>query len=277
MPGLNLKTVSFSLFGLPDPTHWKVIPAALRAHATLYRGWRFKISHDGLVVRHPYWRVLQRLEETTDWLELQPRAETRPQMGYGMLWRMMPIWDPNVEWVLCRDIDSIATPRERQAVEIFMQSGAAAHCISDNPVHQMPMMGGMIGFHTDRFLACTGIETFEAMMLHSGDIDRHGADQIVLNLRVWPWIVTHTCEHRTAGISPDPRAHCSYTKIEAVPLSSVPDVVMAEGDKFVRCIGDRVHDAIPAMQFYARHGPRRQMNEIMIAERAFGLKLPLVE
>ncbi|MGH9048848.1 MAG: hypothetical protein ACRDY4_03870 [Acidimicrobiia bacterium] len=46
------------------------------------------------------------------------------------LWRMLPLWDDEVDLWLCRDIDSVPTVDELRAVRVFArQESAAVHGI----------------------------------------------------------------------------------------------------------------------------------------------------
>jgi hypothetical protein len=63
----------------------------------------------------------------------------------GMFWRFLVADDPTVDRWIVRDSDSRLNPRERFAVEEWIQSGKAMHTIRDHPNHERPMNGGLIG------------------------------------------------------------------------------------------------------------------------------------
>ena len=67
----------------------------------------------------------------------------------GMLWRMKPIWLEGVTHTICRDLDSPLTYREAQMVKEWVDSGKIAHAITDSVSHNIPLLGGMIGFTKD--------------------------------------------------------------------------------------------------------------------------------
>src|SRR3990167_6497400 len=75
----------------------------------------------------------------------------------AMLWRMKPVFwkDSYHKWefshVLCRDLDSPATYREAQAVQIWINHDKAMHAITDSVSHDVPLLGGMIGVRPDYF------------------------------------------------------------------------------------------------------------------------------
>ena len=63
----------------------------------------------------------------------------------GMFWRFLVADDPLVDRWIVRDTDSRLNPRERFAVEEWIQSGKAFHSIRDHPNHERPLNGGLIG------------------------------------------------------------------------------------------------------------------------------------
>ncbi len=67
-----------------------------------------------------------------------------------MTWRFLPLDNPFVDFVICRDTDSIVSERERSCVQDWLISGKRFHIIRDHPHHGskngLRIMGGMIGF-----------------------------------------------------------------------------------------------------------------------------------
>lgn len=105
----------------------------------------------------------------------------------AMLWRLMPCFDTEVEYTICRDLDSPLTFREAQAVHQFIESGKAAHAINDSVSHNIPMMGGMIGFW--KYIRdYTGFQTWNEMVESKKGIDYNnkGADQFFLCNYIYP-------------------------------------------------------------------------------------------
>ena len=60
-----------------------------------------------------------------------------------MSWRFESIDDPEVEIMLCRDIDTIILEREVVANEEWLQSGKTFHIMRDHPHHRYLILGGM--------------------------------------------------------------------------------------------------------------------------------------
>ena len=64
---------------------------------------------------------------------------------YPLIWRFLPILDPNVDILLSRDLDSTITSREVEAVKQFLNSSKDFHIMRDHPNHIQPIMGGLWG------------------------------------------------------------------------------------------------------------------------------------
>ena len=65
---------------------------------------------------------------------------------FPMYWRYFSADDPNIDFVIFRDTDSLVNYREKSAVEDWVNSGKTMHTMHDNDAgHWSPVMGGMCG------------------------------------------------------------------------------------------------------------------------------------
>lgn len=118
-------------------------------------------------------------------IEVQVNEST--ELTRAMLWRLKPCFDTRFDYVLCRDLDSPATYREAQAVLYWMNKDKACHSITDSVSHNLPMLGGMIGFKVRNFKDYTGFTEWGAMVDNKGfDYKKKGADQDFLNQFIYP-------------------------------------------------------------------------------------------
>ena len=118
----------------------------------------------------------------------------------AMLWRLKPVFDYNsYTHVICRDLDSPPTYREAQAVQDWINGDKAAHAITDSISHTIPMMGGMIGFHTGYWPVRTGWQHWADIFKNHGHINFavKGSDQTLLNEIVYPKFATPGTESIT--------------------------------------------------------------------------------
>jgi hypothetical protein len=111
----------------------------------------------------------------------------------AMLWRMKPIFEVGIHdgkkytHVLCRDLDSPPTYREVQAVEYWMSTGKSVHAITDSVSHDVPLLGGMIGFVPKDFTMRTGWNSWDELMGQArSHFENKGSDQAFLTQVVYP-------------------------------------------------------------------------------------------
>lgn len=110
----------------------------------------------------------------------------------AMLWRLRPLYEKGVDWVVCRDLDSLPMQRDRSMVEEAMAAGALCHAILDSESHSGPLMGGMTAFHAETWRTMVPkLPTFEELEFNS-----HGSDQRYLNSVIWPRIAGKTFIHQ---------------------------------------------------------------------------------
>ena len=163
------------------------LPMLVRAHRIVWSGWTMRLYHDDHIKTLPYYPSLMRLG-MAGFIELRPFGQSRSLCGVGgMLERMRPAWEPDVDYLLCRDVDSIPSPRERRAVDEFIASGKTVHVIHDAPKphagSHSGIMGGTLGIHVPRFRSLIGFSSLEAFIASGPEFnfDVQGADQHLLN------------------------------------------------------------------------------------------------
>ena len=108
----------------------------------------------------------------------------------GLFWRFTAFDDPNVDFVMVRDVDSPFTIRERMVVDEWLDSPSPFHAIRDDPNHMEPLMAGMWGGRT-------GILPPVAPLVQTylPFIKIRYADQHFLRLNIWPRICDITLSH----------------------------------------------------------------------------------
>jgi len=136
---------------------------------------------------YPGWTVWMFVEKNCpkDWkpkLEAAGALVTEWEIGRGewegLFTRFHPIWSPEVEITLVRDTDSRLNPREKAAVDAWLATDLRAHTMRDHIEHQVPMLGGMIGFrHWPEFR-----EHINGWHVYCSK----GVDQDFLTHRIWP-------------------------------------------------------------------------------------------
>lgn len=166
------------------------LPIVIRAFRSIlaHDGWALRIHHDDQAREFPYFRVLKRLAEA-GLLQLKDMGVAETLCG-SMMWRMAPIWEHGVETVVCRDLDSLPTVRERAALDRWLAHGKPVSAMRDSVSHNgTRLLGGMVGFQADWFreTVCRTSGEWFSSARHSGlNLDMHGADQLWLESQVWP-------------------------------------------------------------------------------------------
>lgn len=151
---------------------------------------------------YPHWDIIVQTDQATydgwkELLEAWPIKLEVHQNGVpltlAMLWRLRPCFDLNYTHVLCRDLDSPLTYRERQAVEYWINRDKAAHAITDSVSHDVPMLGGMIGFRPQYFREKVGADSWSELInkRHGYNWNQKGSDQTFLRDVVYPCFAQH--------------------------------------------------------------------------------------
>lgn len=185
-------SISYSLFGFG-----RVTPDSCFEFNTYLRGLSINIRLARLL--YPDWDVIVHLDNDTynafrgyfDKAPLKVVICDDSPLTKAMLWRMKPCFNNEYTHVICRDLDSPLSYRERQAVEYWINRDKASHAITDSISHDVPMLGGMIGFRPQYFSMRTGYSSWEQMIQRGSGWERKGADQTFLTQYVYPFFAQH--------------------------------------------------------------------------------------
>lgn len=189
-----MKAISYALFGYNKARETNCFD-----HISYVRGMLYSLRMNILV--YPGWQMIVQTDESTynayrklfDNLPIKVEVNEPAPLCKAMLWRLKPVFDyNNYTHVICRDLDSPPTYREAQAVQDWINSDKAAHAITDSISHTIPMMGGMVGFHTGYWPVRTGWQHWKDIFNGQNNIDFRikGSDQTLLNAIVYPKFAT---------------------------------------------------------------------------------------
>lgn len=196
---LKMKVISYALFdqgGWEFPFYLRGIFFNIRMNRILYPDWHTMVYVSEEVLQK-YFHMFNSVPFGSEKLSIY-EDDSNPDRCRGMLWRMQPLFKPDVTHVLCRDADSVATFREVTCVKTWIESGFAYHAINDNQAHA-GLMGGMIGFRTEDFKKDVG-DFNEWVRLTKGlSLKEHGSDQNFLNRVIHPMIYKKLLLHNLSG------------------------------------------------------------------------------
>lgn len=187
-----MKAISYSLFGYNKEkqkncfdfnSYLRGLLLCIRMNRLLYPDWVNVLQTDK--------ETYQAFKQLFDPLPVLVEVNPPEVLTKAMLWRLKPVFDySKYTHVICRDLDSLATYREAQAVQDWINSDKAAHAITDSISHTLPMLGGMIGFHTGYWPMMTGIQHWAHLFNMDGagsiNFEEKGADQTFLNRFIYP-------------------------------------------------------------------------------------------
>lgn len=187
-----MKAITYSLFGIDKQfknsfsfaSYLRGLLLNIRVNRLIYPDWKTVLETDKETYQG-YKGLFDRLQDSGALV-----VETNPPepLTKAMLWRLKPVfnWDKYTH-VLCRDLDGVSTYREAQCVQEWLNSGKAAHAMTDSISHDVYMMGGMIGFTTADWTPRTGFnywhEMFNGLDLN---FNEKGMDQRFLTRHIYP-------------------------------------------------------------------------------------------
>lgn len=137
-----MNLISTVLFGT-QTRYWYTLLTSVVANLELYKGYSVRLYIASDVRSHPVSGIL---DELSDKIALQvfeipgPYTATEPSM-----WRLRPLWEP-VDSLLCRDVDSVPTTEEVQAVRLWETTQYPVHSIRSFHLHDTLLMAGLCGF-----------------------------------------------------------------------------------------------------------------------------------
>ena len=170
----------------------------VRAHWLVWGPeWQLRIHHDDRIKAFPYFKALKAMDGR-GLIKLVDCGKAETLCG-SMLWRMKPLWENETDVLVCRDLDSLPMPRDFRMVHEFAMSGAIAHAVLDSESHSGPLMGGMCAFLAPSVRVATPfVQSYEQLLQRVADVNlnRHGADQVVLNREFWPAVKERALIHQ---------------------------------------------------------------------------------
>ena len=110
----------------------------------------------------------------------------------GMFWRFLAAGDDDVDAVVVRDVDALVCPRNKFAVDEWLQSGKDFHIIRDHPHHCHLILGGLWGVRGGLLPNISGLVD---EYLDDMDADEYGADIRFLSRIVYPLVASNSFIH----------------------------------------------------------------------------------
>ena len=187
--GAEKCVISFSLFS-PNHDETTTTTTPLRSKyadklhylpgwKSTYPGWEIRIYTDG--------SVQQLLEPYRNVANIVQVNETLLGNGtWGMMWRLLPIWDDTVDRFITRDIDSVPLVRDWATLYEWIRLNATSYRWGDHFRHYgFPIMGGALGLTRHAFSPFQR-ETLCQAWLGANRNAKHNDDQFWYKDHLWP-------------------------------------------------------------------------------------------
>lgn len=230
------RAIAFSLFGydrteskdtFPFEVYLRGLQYNIRIARVLYPNWDIVVNMDHATYASKYQKYFDWLQNH-GFIKIVLHQDNQP-LTLAMLWRLHTVFTyTHPEWVythvICRDIDSVPTFREAQAVQQWIQEGKACHGITDSVSHNIAMMGGMIGFAPGAFSSIMGVNSYEDLMrLGSGyNFKAKGTDQTFIRDVIYPKVCRDITEHFVLGMVHNlPEANGRHYSIPDIDIDNV--------------------------------------------------------
>ena len=168
-----MKIISYSLWGTrPMFLHGAVVNA--KQCREFFPDWKVRMYHNESIKSDLLETLHQHGVET---------IRVEPKGTYGTFWRFRPLFEPEHEYVMIRDVDSRITWRDVRCVNEWLDSGKKFLTIKDHPSHyDWPIMAGMFGIRGS--LPTSLVPTMDQYaMMH-----QYVADQVFLARHVWDYV-----------------------------------------------------------------------------------------
>ncbi len=267
-----MKVISYSLFGAGKERN-----ANSYDFESYLRGLTINIRMARLLF--PDWNIHLHVDPTTfeAWgnLFLQLPIKTvvcdEAPLTKAMLWRMHPCFDDTISHIICRDLDGPPLYKDAQCVEYWVNSSKAAHAITDSVSHNIPMLGGMVGFVPAYFTMLTKFSNWDQMInSQSFDWNRKGADQDFLNRVIYPCFAKSgtdsITQHYLLGM-PNTFLSDWHNTVPDIQVPGVPEE-MRESNMSAGHIGAAGFYQGPIFSFMRKY--RDRFEDILAIEQQFG-------
>lgn len=186
------KCIGYSFWGDKTSPYFSGIYINLKSAALLYPDWDVCLfTPSGCLTP----------EEIKNFRNINPRFTPFELDFYpgwtGMFWRMLPIFISSYTHLCVRDLDSLLSKREADAVNEWLESNHCLHIMRDHPAHTAPIMGGMFGVKCDS-KARKVFRPIKNILLNSlirADQSYWQVDQLFLGQHVYPRYIDSMTVH----------------------------------------------------------------------------------
>ena len=172
--------IAFSLYG-NNPLYTKNLKQVINSYHTTYPDWKCRI-YLAKDIDPKYAKLL--IDEGCEVIIMNSEGIDARYTN----WRFLAIEDKNAKAVIIRDLDSLATVREKVMVEQWLSSEKKFHIIRDHVNHNAIIMAGLWGIKKNNI----NIRKLSRKMLMTNN---YGIDQAFLRKLIYPLIKDDVMVH----------------------------------------------------------------------------------
>ena len=181
--------ISFSLYG-DQPRYTRIAIENAKAAPFVYPGWTCRFYIDNTVPQ-PVIKQLSALNAQV--LQVSPIHSAK--CNTGLFWRFLVASDPQVDFFMVRDADSLISVREKVAVDEWIASDKDFHLMRDYYTHSELMLAGLWGGVANK-ITSIGNEISNFQKSQTGKLAGvHNQDQLFLRQKIWPAIRNDVMQH----------------------------------------------------------------------------------
>ena len=249
-------------------TYFRYMGLNMRMAELLYPDWKFHVVMDEETFESPYKSFFEYHREQGN---LRVKIVPLQPLTLMMLNRLQPAFpgDYGYDRFVCRDLDSLLTYRERQAVKYWENTGRVAHAITDSFSHGIALMGGMVGFLSQQFRERMGAGTMDELVAKVSGYKWHvkGTDQNFLNNYVYRRVSDSITQHYILGMPQTFMGDC-YNFIQDVEIENV-DVALKESNHLINHIGQSGCAIEPVLKFFEQFESKESIQYFEEAEKMY--------
>jgi len=169
------KVISFSLYG-NSPRYFANLNDVIHSYKNFFPGWELRLY----IAKDIAPSIIQNLLELGCGLIIMNSSGIHSAYT---TWRFLAMEDKNAEAVIMRDLDSIATLREKTMIDQWLSSQKKVHIIRDHVNHNARIMAGMWGLKPK--LLNINLKKAAGSILMTNN---YGIDQVFLENIIYPLI-----------------------------------------------------------------------------------------
>ncbi|XP_043215369.1 uncharacterized protein LOC122378412 [Amphibalanus amphitrite] len=189
--GARQNVLAYSFYGTDVKSYLSGVKRNAMRSLEFYPGWTMRVFHDGKANFTEWNKTACEVTcefPNVDFCDVRQLPGIGDISGHvGSIWRFAVIADESVERFVMRDLDSILTQRERDAVTEWLESNKTFHVMRDHPWHGTEILAGMWGGwnrYNDKY------RPLRQKMLETGKLNEAKSwDQSQLKTILWPVLV----------------------------------------------------------------------------------------